>query len=569
MSRRAFLLKLLSLLLFLTVLLRLLYLQLLKFKYFRELSRKNYLRIRRLYPPRGDILSREGERLAYDVPKFFLFMDPTRHSRDAKLLIRKIFKVKVKNLKPKLPYEPVKVCELRGIRELAKFYENEDRLSGFFIRVIPSRHYPYREIFAHVLGYVGLPNEGDFERLGKRRIGPRSFVGKDGLERSLDEELLGYLGWEELMVDAYGRPVKFLNLKKPKKGKDVETTLNLKLQRICYEEFKKQGHRAGAILFLDAKSGEVLSLLSFPSFDPNQIYRKWKELNEDPLRPLFNRATMGLYSPASVLKTVITFALLEEGLYRGEVINCTGVFKLGNRTFYCWKEGGHGPVDLRSALIHSCDVFFYNFGLKLGAEKIKEYALKFSYSREIPFELKLKRGNIPDPRWKEKNLKEIWYDGDTVNLSIGQGYALTNLFEQTLMMMAVANYGKIYRPTLVKGRGGRLLLEVEGKEENFNFLRKALRGVVLMGTGVLAYSREVSIAGKTGTSEVSKTRGLEKEEIPWDKRDHGWFVGFAPYEKPKVVFGAIIEHGGSGGHSAAPLMKKILERAKREGVLEL
>jgi len=558
--------------------------QVLEGKKYRELSEKNYERERYLYPPRGDIYDRNGVKLAYDVPKYVLVLDAYRLGKEElqKTLknLEKLFGLKLdKNKVLKGGFEPKIVKEDLTPKELEIYYENKELFPGVFVEVVPKRVYPYGELASHILGYVGYPNEKDFKRI-KKKIASKSFVGKMGIERVFDEKLLGELGRERVMVNAVGRIIKVLERKEPKKGNSIKLTIDSRFQKIVEDVFKESGHPAGAVILLKASTGEVLALASFPNFNPNKVYEEWKSLIKNPLKPLFNRAIRGLYPPASVFKVPMAFATLNSKIRSPwEKVFCPGYYELGDRKFYCWKRWGHGKVYLIKSLAESCDVYYYTAGYKLGPTKIRYYAKKFSYGERIPFELPIRKGFIPTPSWKWRRFKEPWYDGDTVNMSIGQGFLLSNLMEQTLMMMGIANNGVIYKPTLLKEilddkgnvvfRNKREVWKaVYGSLEHFALIKRGLRDAVRKGTAKSAFSRIVDIAGKTGTAEVffKNKRKIKrkykklKKKLPWKYRNHAWFVGFAPYRDPKFVIGVFVEHGESGGKTAAPIARKILER---------
>ena len=585
MKRRSFILMLLSALgSFIGVVFNLFRLQVVEGEKYRELSERNYVRRRYLYPPRGDIYDRNGELLAYDVPNYVLVLDANRlrKSELEKVIkeIKSIFGLELEKRKIiGSSFEPVVIKENLSEKDINEFYKNRYRLPGVFIEVMPKRIYPKRELASHVIGYVGKPSHKDFKRL-KDKIGPLSFVGKMGIERSLDRVLTGKLGEEKVMVNAVGKIVKVLERREPEKGKSIKLTIDSRFQKIVEDVFRESGNPAGAVILLKASTGEVLALASFPGFDPNSVYRDWKKLSKNPLKPFFNRAVRGLYPPASVFKVPIAYATLETKTKTPwDTVYCNGYFKLGDRKFYCWRKWGHGKVNLIKSLRDSCDVYYYTVGYELGPTKIRYYAGKFTYGMKIPFELPVRRGFIPTPSWKLKRFKEPWYDGDTVNMSIGQGFLLSNLMEQTLMMMGIANNGVIYRPTLLKeildDKGNviwknerKVLKAVYGKLEYFAIIKRGLREAVRRGTAREAMSRIVDIAGKTGTAEVffkNKRKIKEyykkrKKRLPWRYRNHAWFVGFAPYRDPKFIIGVFVEHGESGGRTAAPIARKILER---------
>ncbi len=585
MSRRRFIVLAFSLVaLFGIILARLVQVQVLRRDKYRKLSEKNYLRERILYPPRGDIYDRRGEKLAFDQPRYVLSLDYRRLNREEilklKTNLKEIFGIDVDEVIKErgIGSDPVRIKEDLTDEDLEKFYTNSFRLPGVFVEAVPKRVYPHDERLCHVLGYVGYPTSSELKKY-RGRISTNSFVGKLGIERSLDKELLGQLGKEEVMVNALGRVLKTIKREEPVKGNSVVLTIDLRMQEIVEDVFIESGQVAGAVLLMNAKTGEILALASFPRFNPNMVYRRWKRISKNKLKPMFNRATRGRYPPASVLKVPISFGIMETRTASPwEKVLCTGSFYLGNRRFYCWNVYGHGPVNVIEALRDSCDIYYYTFGYEMGPSTIIRYARKFGYGEDIPLEIPVKRGFLPSPEWKRRRFGQPWYDGDTVNLSIGQGFMLSTLMEQSLMMMGIVNNGVIYRPTLVREirdpmgevvwkNRRKVWKVVKGRQEYFALIRRGLREAVKRGTGARAFSRIVDLAGKTGTAQVAHIRrGIKRKKVPWRLRDHAWFIGFAPYRDPLFIIGVLVEHGESGGRVAAPIARKIMERIYIEGL---
>ncbi len=568
---------------FLLILGRLVQIQILQRDRFKELSRRNYIKRRTLYPPRGDIYDRRGETLAYDEPRYVLTLDHRRvkpeELKNLRNRIKELFGIPIEEvIKEHRSSEPVRIKEDLSEEDLEKYYANSFDLPGVYVETVPKRVYPYEERLCHILGYVGYPTKADFRRLGKR-IGSGSFVGKLGIERSMDKELLGRLGREEVMVNALGRVLKTIRREEPIKGNSLFLTVDLRMQKIVEEVFLESGQVAGAVVLVNAKTGEILALASFPRFNPNMVYQNWEKIRKNKLKPMFNRAIRGRYPPASVLKVPVSLAILETGTASPwEKVLCTGSFYLGNRKFYCWDTEGHGAVNLTDALRDSCDIYFYTFGYEMGPSMIIRYAQKFGYGEKVPLEVPVKRGFLPSPEWKRRRFGEPWYDGDTVNLSIGQGFMLSTLMEQSLMMMGIVNNGVIYRPTLlreIRDPSGEVIWKnkrkvwkvVKGSQEHFALIRRGLREAVKRGTGARAFSRIVDLAGKTGTAQVAHIkRGIKRKKVPWKLRDHAWFIGFAPYRDPLFIIGVLVEHGESGGRVAAPIARRIMERIYIEGL---
>jgi penicillin-binding protein 2 len=442
--------------------------------------------------------------------------------------------------------------------------------------MLPKRFYPFGEECAHLLGYVGYPTQEHMEKY-KERISFQSLVGRQGLERIFDEQLLGWVGTEELIVNAVGKIIGTYKETAPKKGNSLVLTIDSRIQKIAFDVFKASGHKAGAIIVLKADTGEVLALMSYPSYDPNLIYDKWEDYQKDPMNPLFNRALNAFYPPGSVVKVGFAIGLLQEGVSPKEGVFCRGKFSLGNKDFYCWLRSGHGWENLRTAIRDSCDVYFYSFCYnRLGPRKMEAILRNFSFGESVPFELPNAQGIVPNPEWKRKVKKEPWYGGDTVNMSIGQGYLRATLLQQCLMVMGIANDGVIYKPFLVKeirDPEGRVVWKnkktvykvIKAPLEHFALVKEAMRDVVRSGTGTMANSPIAEIAGKTGTAQVSSVSARRKN-LPYKLRDHAWFVCFAPYRNPLFVVGVLVEHGGSGGSVAAPIARKVIERIYTEGI---
>jgi penicillin-binding protein 2 len=548
------------------------------------LAKRNYIRRRVVYAQRGDILDRNGVKLAYDIPEYALFLDPQLIEEKSTLeetlkSLDELFGIKLSYeflQSKKRSVEPILLKKLESQEELDKFYNNSYRLPGVFINMLPKRFYPFGEGGAHLLGYVGYPTQEHMQKY-KERISFQSLVGRQGLERVFDEQLLGLVGTEELIVNAVGKVIGTYKETAPKKGNSLVLTIDSRVQRIAFEVFKTSGHKAGAIIVLRADTGEVLALMSYPSYDPNLIYDKWEDYQKDPMNPLFNRALNAFYPPGSVIKVGLAIGLLQEGVSPQEGVFCRGKFSLGNRDFYCWLRSGHGWENMRTAIRDSCDVYFYSFCYNtLGPRKMEAILRSFSFGESVPFELPNAWGIIPNPEWKRKVKKEPWYGGDTINMSIGQGYLKATLLQQCLMVIGIANDGVIYKPFLVKeirDPEGRVVWKnkksvykvIKAPLEHFALVKEAMRDVVRSGTGIMANSPIAEIAGKTGTAQVSSISARRKN-LPYKLKDHAWFVCFAPYRNPLFVVGVLVEHGGSGGSVAAPIARRVIERIYTEGI---
>ena len=567
-------------------------LQIIKGKYFYERSNKNRIRTYIVYPQRGDILDRDGNKLATTKPSFDLFLIPYYffHNYKGKIENHPTFKFLVNKLhvdpnelKEKLtkykkrPFDQLLVKKDLSEKEMALVNSMEWKLPGVYIDASWTRRYPYGKTFAHVVGYVGEATEQDVSS-GERYAG--EFVGKTGLEKSYDDQLRGIGGWEMWEVDARGHRIRMIEKSIPIRGKDLVTTLVLPVQKKAEELLKGE---AGAVVALDPNTGEVLALYSSPSFNPNLFpkgipTKDWKRLNKDPLKPLNNRAIAGVYPPGSVFKLVVASAGLAEGkINLATKVNCPGGLKFGNKFYRCWKKYGHGWVDVERAIAESCDTFFYQLGLKLGNALISKYAKLFGLGRktgiDIPGE---KRGLVPTKEWKKRALKEPWYPGETLSYAIGQGYLLVTPIQLAVVASAFANGGYLVKPHLnyyekpVKKR-------IPVPKRVIQVVRKAMLEVVENKKGTAYWTariKGVKIAGKTGTAQVVSSKVEEKykkgHKITVKKySEHAWFVAFAPYEKPVIAVAVVVEHGGHGSSAAAPIAREIIkEYLMYKGILK-
>jgi penicillin-binding protein 2 len=409
-------------------------------------------------------------------------------------------------------------------------------------------------------------------------------VGKDGLESIFEPTLHGTKGYKEVEVDVSGRELKTLRKFPPGSGNNIITTLDVRLQKELEELMKgtPENPVIGSVVMMKVQTGEILAMASKPSVDGNLFStaistKTWKNLINDPWHPMQNRSIQGLYPPGSTYKIVTAFAGLAEGAITPETtVYCPGHFRLGRGRYRCWKRNGHGTVNLQDALIQSCDVYFYTLGNTIGIDTLERYAKKLGLGTSTGVNLiGEKSGLIPSTQWKLRARKEPWLAGETISASIGQGYNLVTPIQQASMIATIANGGIRLQPYLVKrveGQNGhvkkeffpKILEKVDIQPEHLDAIRSALREVVngKRGTGRRARMKDVIVSGKTGTAQVVKlsvTEVGDEDEIPFRFRDHAWFVAFAPFDKPEVAVSVIIEHGGHGGASAAPVAGKILQ----------
>jgi len=556
---------------FLLILIKTGWLQIIQGERFFYLSQASRLRLVPLPNPRGLILDRKGEVLADNTASFSVAVVPENISDPDRLLsrLKEVFpSMDVEACKKKIkraqnPFRPVILREKVELSKVIYLLEREEDFSSAVILAQPVRNYPQGDLLGNLLGYLGEVNKKELRALSGLGVEAGDLVGKTGIERMYNSYLQGEKGGRQVEVDVYGRALKIISQRDPQPGDTLYLTIDLEMQKIAREEM---GKRKGVVLIANPQTGQILTLVSLPSFDPNLFSRgisekEWNEISSHPGNPLENRAIRGEYPPGSTFKIVVATAALEEKkIFPESTYYCPGYYKVGNRVFKCWKEGGHGKVDLEAALVHSCDVYFYQLGLKVGTEDIIRYARLFGLGKptgvDFPME---KRGFLPTPSWKKKTYKESWYPGDTANLSIGQGYILVTPVQMLTLVNAVANGGYLVKPYLVERivdvRGNLVYQKTPEREKipvsssTLNFLCRALKGVVEKGTGWRAKNKVVNIAGKTGTVEI------EGSENP-----HNWFIGYAPTDNPTLSIVVLVENREEEISIAPQIAGKIFSR---------
>jgi penicillin-binding protein 2 len=565
------------------------YLQVLEGGRFQEASDKNRTRVRPIAAPRGILFDRNGLALVDNRPAFTLSLIPRELERDpaardatlgrlASLL--QIPFAELQEAVARIPPDsilPVRVRRGLSMDDVARVEEWKLELPGVIVEVEPQRAYPTSRFAAHLLGYVREAND---EQLRQGRYRRGDMVGQSGLERLLDEFLRGKDGGERIEVDAMGRQIRLIQSTEPHPGAQVVTTVDRRVQEAA--ERAMEG-LAGAVVVMDPRNGDVLAMVSTPAFEIDRFTgtidrNAWLRVIQDPDHPLLNRTIQSQYAPGSVFKIVVAAAGLQEGtLAPTDRTYCTGQFELGKWTFRDWKEGGHGDVDLLGAMRHSCNVFFYEKGLKIGGATIARYATAFGFGAPTRIDLPGERlGLVPQPRLRrDRRVGGGWHAGETVNMSIGQGAVLVTPMQVARFMSAVANGGVLWKPRLVQrieradrgvvwSDGGSVTGHVELSPMVWAFLRQSLWSAVNEnGTGAAARLPGYDVAGKTGTAQmIAKSRADRGQ-------DHAWFASFAPVNDPEVVVVVLVERGGKGGQVAAPIARKILNAIFLEKVASI
>jgi len=561
------------------------HMQIMKGKYYRELAENNRIRSVIVPPLRGIIYDRNGEVMAKNVASFNIGL-VLADIKDLELTLEKLapvtglslneMKERIEDNKNYDPFSPLIIKDDISMKEVALIESRKWFLPGVLVVVEGRREYPHMDSAAHLLGYVGEVSRSQLKETEYESELPGRIIGQYGIEKVYDKFLRGSVGRKNIEVDATGRERRVLNIVEPVSGDNIILSVDIRLQKMAEEAL---GERRGAVVAMETGTGEILALASNPAFDPNLLSRRlspkvWHEIVNDPAFPLNNRATQGTYPPGSVFKIVMSAGGLEEGLIDNRArISCSGGMHFGNRVFRDWKAEGHGSVDLNKAIVESCDVYFYQLGNRMGVDTIEKYASLFGLGDvtgiDLPSE---KKGLVPSTKWKLEARKERWYPGETLSVSIGQGYMSVTPLQQAVMINTVANSGILVRPRILKGiipegfsDGKRVYqfptveIRKTGIHENtLKIIKDALKGVVYNpgGTGGAARSSLTEIAGKTGTAQAVGRR-FQGDTTRFN--DHAWFAAFAPVDKPEITVVVLVEHGGHGGAEAAPVAKKIIE----------
>ncbi|MFZ5800682.1 MAG: penicillin-binding protein 2 [Candidatus Omnitrophota bacterium] len=559
-------------LMFLLVLLRLAYMQLIMGGYYRQLSAKNCIRLIARQARRGTVYDRNGIILAENLPSYDVVIIPQDFQEPEAgfvFLSRALQKdrqelVKHFRLNRNAPFAPVVVAKNISREQAIKIEENKNQYPGISVQVNAKRAYPLASVSSHILGYVGEIDRFRITRLKDYGYKLKDMVGYGGIEEYYDNFLRGEDGGVQIVVDNRGRQVRMLGMRSPTAGKDIRLTIDARIQKICAEALS--GFK-GAAIFMDPKNGEILGMVSSPAFDPNVFVERYAPdllsgYFQDQQAPLLNRAVSGLYAPGSVFKVVTALAALEQGKVSAVTsFFCNGSYQLGNRQFACTQK--HGLQDLRLAFAHSCNVYFYHLGRLAGPEALSRLAYELGFGQTAGLDLPAQaQGIIPSPIQKRMARKENWYPGDTLNFSIGQGELLVTPLQLTIMMATVVNGTFAARPHLVKEVAGRQPAVIgrqkrlKIKPQNLEIVRRDLRAVVSEPTGTahILNIENLKVAGKTGTAQVGQGR------------PHAWFVGFFPYQEPKMVFAVFLENGGSG-YNACVVAREILRRMVEEKIL--
>jgi len=580
---------------------RLIWLQVLKYDEYTDLAQGNRVRIEPQPAPRGIIYDRNGEILAENKPAYQLELVPEEvPNLDATL--RGLVKINLiesddlddvrRTVRSRRPFDSVPIRLFLNDDDMARFAVNRHDFPGVDIRTRLARSYPHGEIAVHALGYVGSISASDLERIDREQYAGSSTIGKVGVEAAFEDVLRGRNGRREIMVNARGRSVeKAGGLEAVRDtipgdpGNDLLLTLDLEVQRVAENLVRD---KRAAIVALDPNNGDVLALVSRPGFDPNMFARgltraEFRALNENPDRPLFNRALRGTYPPGSTIKPVVALAGLTYGVTDPLAPHyCVGYFSLpgSSHRFRDWKPKGHGPTDMRSAIAQSCDTYFYEMSNRLGVRRLHDFLAEFGLGEPTGIDVGgEKAGILPSPEWKQqafrKRSDQVWFPGETVIFSIGQGYMTSTPIQLAHMTAILATRGQNFQPRLVRALRDPETQKVTelapkplpkpnaGKLEDWDRVVDGMQAVMQGGTATSsAAGAPYTIAGKTGTAQVftvAQNQRYNEAAISERLRDHAWFVAFAPADAPKIAIAVIVENGRSGSGTAAPIARAIMD----------
>ena len=620
-NRRMFIFSAAKAVIFFGIIGRLFSLQISDNKKYLTLSDKNRLRESRLPPIRGEFLDFFGNTIAGNLKVYQLHVIPEQVENFRYLMVRlkdilnlsdDTFNKIVKKKNKQKPWETLIISENLSWDEFSKvnFYLHE--LSGVKPVITLGRSYPFSNSYTHVLGYVSQVSQNDLvnSKIIKDRNVPGLRVGKSGLEKTFEGDLIGTNSIQRFEVNAYGKRINQIDHEEGQKGKNIRLTIDTEIQNYTSELLKD---KAGSISIMDIYTGEIIAMNSSPSFDPNLFLygvdkKKWNEIKKDPLKPLLNKTLSGLYSPGSTIKPIVALSALENDVISPNMqVKCEGKVEMYGQTYHCWKEKGHGYMKLKNAIKQSCDVYFYEVARLLGVDRLNLTAEKFGLGKKVlgnyfPNE---KKGLVPSTKWKKNTLDQSWYLGETFITGIGQGYIQVNPIQLCLMTAQLANGGyKIY-PTIVADNKldtleqvkKKIQKEAEDAKQEDNYLIKATEeflktdvkehtplyknpeNVKFVLDAMFRSTNEVygtsyksriedpkyQFAGKTGTAQVKRITEEEREldldllQIPYKQRDHAWYIAFGPYKDPRYAMSILIEHGGSGSKAAAPIAKKLFK----------
>lgn len=590
-TRRSILAMVIVLALFGVLIARFYSLQVLHFENYATMSDQNRIQVRPVPPNRGLIYDRRGNLLADNRPSFTLSIVREQVADLDKTIARLSTLVEIddgdietfyKYLKQRRrPFEPIPLRYQLSDPEIAVLAVNKYDLDGVKVEAQLVRYYPFGDLYAHTIGYVGRINERELaafdEDTFKRYAGTHS-VGKIGIERYYEDQLLGEVGYEYTETNAHGRRLRLIDEEQPTAGRTLHLYLDSAIQTAAAEAL---GEQRGAAVVIEVATGGVLAMVSTPSFDPNLFvtgisFPEYRELNESSDLPLFNRTIQGQYPPGSTLKPMLGLAGLEEQIINFDSkVRDPGFYRLENdlRQYREWKKGGHGAfVDLNKAIVESCDIFFYDLAFRMGVDKMHEFGLHFGLGVATDLDITSERDGIwPSRAWKRAARGQAWYPGNSLNMSIGQGDVLTTPLQLAVMTATLASRGRHLKPRLVARVGDQATAVEEvgrymGYDKHWDFIHQSMTDVVhnIRGTAIpLGRQLDYKIAGKTGTAQrvgIAQNTNYDSESLSEKNRDHTLFIAFAPADKPEIALAVIVENGEKHGATTFPVVKAVFDQ---------
>ncbi len=575
---------------FVTLIFRYGYLQIFEYQTYTTLSQSNRIKLQAITPPRGYIYDRNGILLADNRPIFTAIIN-RQETPDIETTLKQVTPIfeldqdAISKIRRRIiqshRFEPITLKLNLSEADIARFSEVSYLLKGVSIEVKLARYYPYGDLFAHALGYVGRISEKEAAKLDAERYAGTDLIGKTGIEKYYENLLQGKAGYQQVEANAHGEILRLLERTEPVRGNDLVLHLDYGLQKMISEQL---AGRRGAVVAIDPTTGGVLAFVSTPSFDPNpfvsgvpnSLYQFWRN---HPDTPLYNRASQGIYPPGSTIKPFAGMGALHYGLTDWEFkIHDRGAFSIpgDNHLFRDWKKTGHGIVDLHRAIEISCDTYFYTMAYKMGVDKFHDWMAQFGFGATTGIDLAgEKSGTLPSVAWKRKALNAPWYTGEMISVGIGQGYFTSTPLQLAMATAIIANKGQHITPHLLKSTTGIQNYQVNnqsdgyvkfaGSPQDWNLMHKAMRDVV-HGRGTAGNLRRdlvgYEIAGKTGTAQVKGIKqGQRYNEKELDERhwDHAWFMGFAPADNPQVAVAVLVENGKHGNSAAGPIAKAVFD----------
>lgn len=573
---------------------RLWFLQVEQGEYYNQLADSNRVRSVEIAAPRGNIYDRKGREIVTNRPSFnVVWMRENNKINDEWLkhltrLLRQDTTTlldKIRKMAGTPGHIPVRLAEDIDWETVARIENNRMYLPEIKIEVVPLRIYHFGNLASHLIGYMAEINKTELDKADKTLYKGGDLIGKMGLERLREKDLRGEKGHENMEVNALGFEQQTLKGDEPMPGKDLYLTIDVELQKIAEEEMAAKKF-AGAVVMMEANTGRLLALASAPELHLDEFVggisqKAWQAMLDNPLHPLINKVVQGQYPPGSTYKPITALAGLAEGVITPDTpVFCPGSMQFANRTYRCWKKGGHGTVTLKRALAESCDVYFYTVGLKLGVDRLARYAKLFGLGEKSGIEMEHEKpGIVPSSEWKKKRYNVKWHEGETLSVAIGQGYDLTTPLQVAQMTTVIANGGTLYKPgvvdkivdadgKVVDAFQPQILSRLTGQARNLKLVREGMVEAVnsKRGTGREAQidaQHGIIVGGKTGTAQVVRLAQyihLKEEAIPYEYRDHAWFTCFAPASNPEVVVTVLVEHGLHGGSASAPIAAKLLNK---------